>query len=99
METPEMLDMAIARHLIEVMLDRCKSDDAFETNVAAKERKAVQKSLESSRMLMGVAHHLMVQPKSLTPRDSAERLKALLEEIKMAARAAYQAGLLLTGRD
>jgi hypothetical protein len=99
MKTPEMLDMAIARHLIEVMLDRCKSDDAFETNATAQYRKALHKSLESSRMLMSVAHQLMVQPESLTPRDSTERLKALLEEIKTAARTAYQAGLLLTGRE
>jgi hypothetical protein len=99
METPEMQDMAVARQLIEVLLDRCKSDDAFEMNIAAKERKALQKSLESSKMLLGIAHHLMVPPDPSTTRDSAERLKALHEEIKMAARAAYQAGLLLTGRD
>ncbi|MDM0109559.1 hypothetical protein QTH97_31860 [Variovorax sp. J22R24] len=99
MKTPEVMDMAIARQLIEVMLDRCKSGDAFESNVTVQDRRAVQKSLESSRMLMGVAHQLMVQPESLTARDGAERLKALLEEIKMAARTAYQAGLLLTGRD
>lgn len=48
---------------------------------------------------MGVAYRLMVQSGPLTPRDSEERLKAVLEEIKMAARAAYQAGLLLTGGD
>lgn len=99
MKAPEVLDTATAHHLIEVMLDRCKSDDAFETNVTAQDRKAVQKSLESSRMLIGIAHQLMVQPESSTPRDSAERSKALLEEIKVAARTAYEAGLMLTRRD
>lgn len=99
MKTPEMLDMAIARQLIEVMIDRYTSDDAFQTNVAVQDRKVVHKSLESSRLLMGVAHQLMAQTESLTPKDSAERVKALLEEIKTAARTAYQAGLLLTGRD
>jgi hypothetical protein len=99
MKTLEVVDMAIAHHLIEALLDRCKSDDAFEPKVAARERKAVRRSLESSRMLMGVAYHLMVPPESLTPKDSQERLKALLEEIKMAARAAYHAGLLLTEGD
>ncbi|MDM0085751.1 hypothetical protein QTI17_34755 [Variovorax sp. J31P179] len=78
--------MATARHLIEVMLDRCKSGDAFETDVTAQDRRAVQRILDSSKMLMGVAHQLMAQPESLTLRDSAERSKALLDQIKMAAR-------------
>jgi len=96
MKSLEVMDMAIARDLIEVLLDRCKNEAAFEPNVAVRCRKAVHKSLESSKVLMGAAHRLMLQPECLTPRASAERLNALLEEFKAAARMAYQAGLLLT---
>ncbi|MDM0117546.1 hypothetical protein QTI66_36145 [Variovorax sp. J22R133] len=91
--------MAAAHHLIEVMLDQCKSDDAFESNVNVQKRRAIQKSLESSKMLMGIAHQLMVQPESMTLRDSAERSKTLLNQIKIAARTAYEAGFVLTGSD
>lgn len=96
MKSLEAMDMAIARNLIEVLLDRCKNGAAFEPNVAIRSQKAVHKSLESTSVLMGAAHRLMLQPECLTPKASAERLNALLEEFKAAARMAYQAGLLLT---
>jgi hypothetical protein len=99
MRTPDTQDVAVAYRLIEVMLDRCNSDDAFESIVPWRERMAARKSLESSRILLGVVHHLMLPPDSLKPAETAARLKTVLENIKTAARGAYQAGLLLTGTD
>lgn len=99
MRNPNMPDMAIAHRLIEVMLERCKSDDAFESKIAWRDRMAARKSLESSMILMGVVHHLMLPPDALKPGEAEARLKAVLDEIKTAARCAYQAGLVLTGTD
>ncbi|MBU1358865.1 MAG: hypothetical protein KKC85_20810 [Gammaproteobacteria bacterium] len=102
MRTPEVLDIAIAHHLIEALLERCmssQSNDKVETRVTGTEREAIRKSLDSSRMLLGIAYRLIVQPGAVTPKESAERLKQVLDEIRQAARTAYEAGLLLTGVD
>jgi hypothetical protein len=60
---------------------------------------AARKSLESSMILMGVVHRLMLPPAALKPSEAEARLRTVLDEIKTAARGAYQAGLLLTGLD
>ncbi|MBS0426095.1 MAG: hypothetical protein JSR41_02275 [Proteobacteria bacterium] len=99
MRTPEVPDMAAAQRTIDVMLARFDSDDALTLALPWRERMAARKSLESSRILMGVVHHLMCPLDAPAPREAQARVKTLLEDIKSAARGAYEAGLLLTGVD
>jgi hypothetical protein len=100
MRTPEVPDTAAAQRMIEVMLARFDSDDAWQSQLSQQERMAARKSLESSRLLMGVVGDLMQPPLDARhPKRAEERLKTLLENIKSAARTAYEAGLLLTGVD
>ncbi len=89
--------MSAAQRMIEVMLARFESDDAFDPKVSWRERMAARKSLEASSILMGVVDELVRPPDTPHPQEEEERLKTLLEAIKSAAHGAYEAGLLLTG--
>lgn len=99
MRTPEVPDMAAAQRTIDAMLARFESDDAFGPKVPWRERMAARKSLASSRILIGVVHQLLCPLDTPHPQEAEERLKRLLDDIKSAAHAAYEAGLLLTGVD
>jgi hypothetical protein len=70
-----------------------------EVSNAAEERAAIHCCLTSAALILGVTQRLMSEPVYRLPKHRAERLKSLTEEIKMAARAAYRAGLMLAGKN
>ena len=70
-----------------------------EANNASRERSAIHFCLTSSAMLLNVTHRLMHEPAYLSPKDRAQRLRLLVDEIRAAARAAYRAALILVGED
>jgi hypothetical protein len=70
-----------------------------ETNEASRERAAIHFCLTSSVVFVDVAHRLMSAPVYLSPKEKAERLRQLIDDLRMAARAAYRAGLMLLNVD
>ena len=60
-------------------------------------RLAVSKSLRSARDLLNIAQQLMSVPEGRSSRDFTAQKKAMLEEIRRAARRTYEAGHLLIG--
>ncbi|MGJ7506368.1 hypothetical protein [Variovorax sp. GT1P44] len=62
-------------------------------------RLAIRKSLQSAVDLLGVAHQLMSTPESRSTKDLAARKRAMLQDVRLAARRAYEAGHLLIGID
>lgn len=62
-------------------------------------RLAIRKSLQSAADLLGVAHQLMSAPESRPTKDLAARKRAMLQDVRLAARRAYEAGHLLIGID
>lgn len=70
-----------------------------EASEASRERAAIYFCLSSAIVLLGVTQRLMSAPTNLSPKDRAERLRQLIEDLRTAARAAYRAGLLLLNVD
>ena len=60
---------------------------------------AIRKSLQSATDLLHVAYQLMSPPETHSTKDLATRKRAMLQEVRLAARRAYEAGHLLIGID
>jgi len=62
-------------------------------------RLAIRKSLQSASDLLGIAVQLMSSAPARSNRDFAARKKAMLQEVRVAARRTYEAGHVLIGVD
>lgn len=70
-----------------------------EANKASQERAAIHFCLTSAARLLTVTQLLMTEPLYRSPKDHAQRLRELVDEIRAGARSAYRAALMLLGQD
>ena len=67
---------------------------------AAGEHAAIHLCVASAQVMVGAARRLMAEPLHLlAPKERAQRLDMLVDELKTGARAAYRAALMLTGQE
>jgi hypothetical protein len=66
-----------------------------ETDKASQERAAIHFCLTSAARLLTVTQLLMTKPVNQSPKDHAQRLRELVDEIRAGAQSAYRAALLL----
>jgi hypothetical protein len=70
-----------------------------ESNKASQERAAIHFCMSSAASLLTVTQLLMTEPVYRSPKDSDQRLREMVDEIRAAARSAYRAALMLLGQD
>lgn len=66
---------------------------------AMQERAAIHYCLTSAAVLLDATRQLMAQPAPRAPKDREERLRSLIDDMKVAAHSAYRAGFSLAGHD
>ncbi|MDM0065064.1 hypothetical protein [Variovorax sp. J31P207] len=95
-KTTELLNIECALELLEQVLVRFGDEDQRQLT---QRRLAIRKSLLSANDLLRIALQLLSTPENLSMKDFVARKRAMLQDIRLAARRTYEAGHLLIGVD